>query len=387
MQDQGGPTPDDPPDEDRSKGDASPLPEGEGPPGGEEDAPGVAPSARRGPRTLLRDLWPLALLLAVSAAALVLAAARDAIPSPQEVGAPADAPGGAAASPAPTEAMVGLAQLVLLAAGAATLLLLLVARVRRWLLPPPRRAPRATWGTEHLLVGMLLAFMIASLFALALGAPGGASVIGGALGGAGMQAAVAAVVVALVVTRPRMFPHLFMVAGGGRGPGAAPERLASLGISARDAGANALRGLVGAVAALPLAFLAGWLGESILRLAGGEAVDHPVIRQLRSATPAETAVLVAVACVGVPLFEEIFFRGFLYASVRDRLGVVAGALASSLVFAAVHPGLPNQMATFVLGVAFCLVYERAGTLVAPVVAHALFNAIQLAFVLAARAPG
>ena len=203
------------------------------------------------------------------------------------------------------------------------------------------------------------------------------------------QIVIAATVVGLVLTRPSVFPHLFGPAANELPTaGSARERLASLGVSARGAGGNALRGVVGVLGAFPLAFVAVWLGTLIhTAVTGEEPPLHPVIERIVSAEALEVAALVTAACVVAPIFEELFFRGFLYPSVRDRFGVAAGAVASSLVFAMVHPGLPNQMATFVLGFAFCLIYERAGTLVAPVVAHAIFNGVQLALVLGLRAAG
>jgi membrane protease YdiL (CAAX protease family) len=289
----------------------------------------------------------------------------------------------------PLATTAGIAALGFLGAGVLCLLAMADPRARRWLLPPPRMASRATWGPEQLLYGFLLAF--ATLVLVSAGArliPEDSSLVGPLVQAAG-QLAIAAMVVALVLTRPSAFPHVFGPPPSGPAPtGSVRERLASLGISGRDAGANALRGTVAVVAAFPLAVGAGLLGRAVHAwMTGEEPGIHPVIERVASAGAVEIAVLVAVACVAAPLFEEVFFRGFLYPSIRDRFGVAGGAVASSLIFASVHPGLPNQMATFVLGVAFCLVYERAGTLVAPVVAHALFNAIELAFVITLRAAG
>jgi membrane protease YdiL (CAAX protease family) len=90
-----------------------------------------------------------------------------------------------------------------------------------------------------------------------------------------------------------------------------------------------------------------------------------------------------VACVAAPIVEEIMFRGVLYRYLRDgtgRLGWVlsflTSALVSSFIFAAIHP----QGVTFIpilgsLAVAFCIGREWRGSLVAPMVAHALNNGV------------
>jgi len=363
-----------------------------------------------GPPPALRNLWPVILFLAIYAATLAVKAVAPSPPGP-----PAQAPEEAGARPEEEpdeepdngigerldekstddgivddvpEGPVGMAlrivDSVLMGAGLLCMILLFRRRTRRWLLPPPREAPRSTWGGEQLLYGVLLAFAMLVLTSTAGGLVREGPAVVGTLVQAAGQLAIAATVVALVVTRPAVLSHVPPAPPTGPAFG----RIASLGISGRDAGANILRGAVALVAAFPLAAGAAFLGSIIhVALTGGEPDPHPVIERLAEADAIEVVALVGVACVAAPLFEELFFRGFLYPSIRDRFGVAAGVVASSLVFAMVHPGLPNQMATFVLGVAFCLVYERAGTLVAPVVAHAIFNGIQLAFVLALRAAG
>ena len=79
-----------------------------------------------------------------------------------------------------------------------------------------------------------------------------------------------------------------------------------------------------------------------------------------------------------PFAEEFFFRGFFYRSLRTRLPIVAAALIDGVLFGAIHLGstppeiLPVLM---ILGVIFCLVYERTGTLFAPIALHALNNTL------------
>jgi hypothetical protein len=158
--------------------------------------------------------------------------------------------------------------------------------------------------------------------------------------------------------------------------------LASLGISTEAARVNLLRGLAGGVAALPVAGAAALAGAVVSRALGNPVPIHPVIERVAEAPGAfETAVLVAASALAIPVLEELFFRGFLYPSLRERYGVVLGAAASAVVFASLHPGLPAQFATFALGVALALLYERSGSLVAPAAAHGLFNAANLTLAL------
>jgi uncharacterized protein len=87
-----------------------------------------------------------------------------------------------------------------------------------------------------------------------------------------------------------------------------------------------------------------------------------------------------VVCVA-PVAEEFFFRGFFYRALRSRYSILVAALIDGLVFGVIHyPGdgadglliLPPLAA---LGVMFCLVLERTGSLYPVIALHALNNAL------------
>lgn len=98
-----------------------------------------------------------------------------------------------------------------------------------------------------------------------------------------------------------------------------------------------------------------------------------------------TVVLAAVAAVVLaPLVEELIFRGVLFQALGRRLGLVAGAALSGVVFALVHLELTEPtyvVALALLGTLFALALHRSRSLVVPVVAHATFNALQLVLAL------
>ena len=65
------------------------------------------------------------------------------------------------------------------------------------------------------------------------------------------------------------------------------------------------------------------------------------------------------------------------AAAPCRRSPIPAALLSSLLFAAVHGSLTALVPLFVLALVLCWVYERSGSLVAPVVVHMLNNATSL----------
>lgn len=80
------------------------------------------------------------------------------------------------------------------------------------------------------------------------------------------------------------------------------------------------------------------------------------------------------AVVFAPIVEEILFRGALYRYLRSRRGVVISVAISSLAFGFIHPyDLQGLIQVSVMGACLALMREWRGSLIAPIVAHALHN--------------
>jgi len=94
-----------------------------------------------------------------------------------------------------------------------------------------------------------------------------------------------------------------------------------------------------------------------------------------------TLLLVAGALVVIvvaPICEELFFRGFLFRVLRMRMGFWLAAIIDGLLFGLVHASSTSLEALPILaflGLVFCYVYERTGTLFATIGMHALNNTI------------
>lgn len=84
------------------------------------------------------------------------------------------------------------------------------------------------------------------------------------------------------------------------------------------------------------------------------------------------AFVVMVAVVA-PLGEEIFFRGFVYNLLRNRLSDPAGAWISAALFAVLHASVKNFLPILVIGVLLAKLYARTGSLWSCVVMHGTFN--------------
>ena len=92
----------------------------------------------------------------------------------------------------------------------------------------------------------------------------------------------------------------------------------------------------------------------------------------------EQRILIIFLAVSVaPLAEEFIFRFFLYGVAKRYFGKTAALIVSALLFAAVHGHLPSFAPLFVLGSCLAIAYEWSGSILVPMMMHALFNSVTL----------
>ena len=140
--------------------------------------------------------------------------------------------------------------------------------------------------------------------------------------------------------------------------------------------------VVGVVVARPLL--------SIFRLLFGANVSPP--EQIPGGLSINAKLLTAfLALVLAPITEELFYRGIFYRSLRDRHGVLVGAVVSAVLFGASHVvDAPWRDVVFLqtlmvfTGVGLALIYERRANLVADIAAHMAFNVIGIVIIFSTR---
>ena len=86
-------------------------------------------------------------------------------------------------------------------------------------------------------------------------------------------------------------------------------------------------------------------------------------------------LLVEIIGLGLitPVAEELMFRGILYKRFHERQSFWYAAVWSALLFSLVHSSTTQMIYTFLLGVLLSYLYEKFGSLRAPVLLHILLN--------------
>jgi len=85
--------------------------------------------------------------------------------------------------------------------------------------------------------------------------------------------------------------------------------------------------------------------------------------------------------VAAPLFEEVFFRGFLFEGFqRSRAGPIGAVFLTSLAWTILHVqyGAYELSAIFALGIIFGLARWKTQSIYPPLAMHALFNLLAMA---------
>lgn len=199
------------------------------------------------------------------------------------------------------------------------------------------------------------------------------------------------------------FPWVFRAVSG--------ARLADLGVVPARLGEQVQVGLVAGLLATPAV-------NTIfaLSLRAFPPRRHPVEQMLQAEfSPITAAVSILGAVVLAPLFEEVVFRGVLQGWLArvsreafggpptptasgeaerdetppsiDRGGAaeMPGIALASALFAAVHyQQWPSPIPLFFLAMTMGILRQRTGSLIAPIVVHAIFNATSTLLMLAAQ---
>lgn len=79
----------------------------------------------------------------------------------------------------------------------------------------------------------------------------------------------------------------------------------------------------------------------------------------------------------VPICEELVFRGLVFQRLRMRSGFLSAALYSAVIFSLLHGNMVQMIYALFLGVVYAYMYEKYGSVKAPIFAHMVANLISV----------
>lgn len=235
-------------------------------------------------------------------------------------------------------------------------------RVRRFLAPERYRGP-------SVLVLLVLVLVLASVITAPFGADAAALLLGSG------ELTLLGSIVLLVSTQAALLLVSWLLVFR-------PNALAAL---PRFPGPDAVRavrmGLGWGVVA--------WIGASLVSAAVVtllEALGLDVAPQAAEQALGLVEPWVAVLAIVIlaPIAEELFFRGVVFNAVLRERGPRLAYIGSAALFAVIHLSIVALLPIFLLGLALAWVYDRTGSLLAPIVMHAVVNGISVAIALLVR---
>lgn len=152
----------------------------------------------------------------------------------------------------------------------------------------------------------------------------------------------------------------------------------AFGLEARSTFKHAALGVGFYLAAFPILVFSNALYELWLSSTDVQITEQQITFLFtESHTWVARIVLLGVALVIAPVAEETFFRGLGIPLIAKKWGIGPAVFLTSVVFAALHFHVPSFLPLFVISTGFSLAYIYSGSLLVPIVMHAVFNGVSL----------
>jgi len=159
------------------------------------------------------------------------------------------------------------------------------------------------------------------------------------------------------------------------------RRLAGFGLNPRTIVRDFVAAVVNLISVFPLVLLGIWLAIYLGRLFVGPDFQMQTNEGLAVVTenpqPLLRVLMFVFLILIAPVFEEMLFRGILQSVMRGLTTRPWEAIViTSVVFALSHPHT-HLPALFALSCCMGYAYEKSGSLLRPILIHALFNAASI----------
>lgn len=166
------------------------------------------------------------------------------------------------------------------------------------------------------------------------------------------------------------------------------EKIKAVGLSAANFLKNVFYGIAGYVAVIPILLLTLLATAGIIAYFKVKVPAQPIVEVFLKEKNVPVLIYSSIfASIAGPVMEEIFFRGFMYNALKKKTGVLAGIMITSLIFSLLHGHLAGFVPIMALGILLAYLYEKTGTLTAPITVHIVHNMASLFLVFIAKTMG
>ncbi len=161
--------------------------------------------------------------------------------------------------------------------------------------------------------------------------------------------------------------------------------VSSLGLKVHNWKSDILTGLKYYLIVLPLIIASGFIVNYVLRIFGIEPEQQDIISKIISEDSLGVlAFMFFFGTLAAPIIEEFIFRGFFQTALRMAYNKTQAIFISGFVFALIHWNFHVFLQIFILGLLLAYLFEKTGSLVAPIFVHICHNTTTLVVLISCR---
>ena len=156
----------------------------------------------------------------------------------------------------------------------------------------------------------------------------------------------------------------------------------AFGFNRNNTGRCLMLGLVTGLGLVLISMVLALLTSQLIQAFGDQVEPQKLVTLIAEESAKKenipTLIFFVVMAVAVaPVAEEILFRGILYPAVKQLGHPRVAAIGTALLFALFHVNLLTFASLTVVALGLIALYEFTDNLLAPITAHAVFNASNL----------
>ena len=156
----------------------------------------------------------------------------------------------------------------------------------------------------------------------------------------------------------------------------------TFGFNRNNTGRCLMLGLVTGLGLVLISMVLALLTSQLIQSLGDQAEPQKLVTLIAEESAKKENIptlifFVVMAVVVAPIAEEILFRGILYPAIKQIGYPRLAAIGTALLFALFHVNLLTFASLTVVALGLIALYEFTDNLLAPITAHAVFNASNL----------